>query len=642
MDGRSIIVSGILLAISCSLFAKDKGTLFYPANGISEKMKQDAYAVCREYSHEFQLIDYGHAIEKVHSVITILNENGDHFGTLVLPYDNSQKVKSISGRIYDGLGMPEDKLKNAAIQDINYTSNGAIYDDLRIKLADFKIKDYPYTVEFNYEIEHDGLIGYPKWQPIGEYRISVEKSSFSVTYPESLKIRVREIKIPETSKTEKTEDGKHLLEWKLDSMTAWRDEPMSPELDTQTPCVIVAPSYFEYGGTKGDMSSWQKFGEWSSELNSGRDQLSPERQAEIRQLTGEIKDTLSAVRTLYQYMQKRTRYVGIQLGLGGFQPFPAETVDRLGYGDCKALSNYMKSILNCVGIPSVYTLAGAGPNPGITTTDFPTIAQNNHVILCVPQQKDTIWLECTSQTQPCGFLGTFVAGRRVLLITPTGGKLTVTPLLAAAQNTQIRTADVKISPTGSMEASVKTRYAGYQYDNVSDLFNESQEDQKKDLLEDISIPGLTIPSFKFDAEKKQIPEALETLEMTAEKYASKTGTRLFIPLNMMNRRKTAPANVENRKMPVVQKYAFHDRDSVVFSLPEGYQIESVPKDKSISSEYGNYTSTVSVNGNKAVYIRDVKINLGNWPKENYPEVVKFYTDIVSSDKAKLVLKETQP
>ena len=220
-----------------------------------------------------------------------------------------------------------------------------------------------------------------------------------------MEIRFREQNLPAGCRTEKTVKGIRTLEWKIDSLRALREEPLSPKLVQLTPSVITAPVRFDYCETSGSMNSWSDFGQWISQLIENRDQLPPARTKEIKEMVSGIKDSAQIVRTLYEYMQKRTHYVGIQLGIGGFQPFPAETVDRLGYGDCKALSNYMKALLKVAGIRSDYTVAGASNSQGITMTDFPTANQCNHVILCVPFKKDTIWLECTSQTTPCGYLG---------------------------------------------------------------------------------------------------------------------------------------------------------------------------------------------------------------------------------------------
>lgn len=638
MRRKLFFLTCLFLTSAIYLSGKDKNQAFYPANLIKETFKKDANAVCRNYEHEFELIDYGKAIERVHIVITVLNENGDHFSKLMIPYDKSQKIAAITGRSYSELGLPDDKLKSSAIQDLNYTTSGAIYDDLRMKYAEFKTSTYPYTVEYEIETEYNELIRYPEWDPLEEYRISIEKSSFKLIYPENLKVRYKEFNLPANSRTEKKEGGKNCLEWKADSLYAWKEEPMSPSLVTYTPHVITAPVSFIYHETNGDMSSWKSLGEWCFGLSKGLDQLSEPRQAEIRNMIGAVNDTVTAIQTLYKYMQQRTRYVGIQLGLGGFKPFPAETVDKLGYGDCKALSNYMKALLNCVGIKSIYTLAGAGSNEGITMPDFPTINQNNHAILCVPLKKDTVWLECTSQTQACGYLGTFVRNRKVLLITPKGGVFSKTPSLAANNNFQNRVANVKVNTDGSMQTEVKTRFTGYQYDNVSSQFSESKEDQKKELLEDFNISGLVISSFSYDTKKEKVPEAVETIAMNSPKYATKTGTRLFIPLNILNQRKTSPAKVENRKMEVVQSYAYQDKDSIVFELPTGHTVESVPKTKTLATEFGEYQSSVLVDKDKATYVRKVKMKNGIWPKEKYKELVDFYNGIVLNDKAKLVLK----
>jgi hypothetical protein len=329
------------------------------------------------------------------------------------------------------------------------------------------------------------------------------------------------------------------------------------------------------------------------------------------------------------------------LGIGGFQPFPAETVDRLGYGDCKALSIYMKSILNSVGIPSIYTIAGVSNNPGILYPDFPSINQNNHAVLCVPLKEDTLWLECTSQSQPFGYFSHSSANRKVLLITENGGILTKTPLLKAGQNKLMRKSEMEIAPDGSMNGSVNTRYSGYQYDFVSSLITESYKDQEKEILEELAIPGLKISNINYTENKHTLPSATESFSISSELFASKSGTRLFIPLNVFNKRKTSPQKIETRKLPLIQDFSYFDSDSLTFLLPEGYQTESLPKGKTLKTEFGEYVSTVDLIEKTVTYTREITINRGEWPKEKYVDFVDFFSRIVEFDKAKLVLKKIQ-
>lgn len=629
----------LFLIISFSLSGKDKQQPFYPVASIDSSLKKDAWAVCRDFHQEFVLQDNGHAVEKVRMVLTVLEKRGDEYAELELPYDQTSKITSITGKTYNAAGFVDDKLRTNAIQDVNYTSDGAIFDDLRMKTAKINSNDYPYTIEYNFEISYDGLLGYPTWHPAIGYHFAVEKSFFTISFPEEKPIRFRELNLPSGCRTEKAEKGIKTMEWNIHSLNALKEEPFSPKISLFTPSVITAPVEFEYCKTSGTMNSWSEFGQWIDRLVEGRDQLPPARVNEIKELIKGLRDTSAMVCTLYNYLQQHTHYVGIQLGIGGYQPFPAETVDKLGYGDCKALSNYMKAMLKVAGIASSYTVAGAAHSQGITMTDFPTANQCNHVILCVPLRKDTIWLECTSQSTPCGYLGSSTAGRKVLIVDSAGSRIVTTPLLSAEESSQNRNAAIIISESGKIDAAIKTQYKGYQYDNISAVLTETTKEQEKKLHENLSLTGLTITSFGYSQRKSKIPEATETIQLTSPTCATKSGSRIFIPVNLFNQLKSIPSHVENRKSPVYREFAYMDTDTITFRLPTGFVTESIPHGKSLATPFGEYNSTLALQGDKLLYTRKLKMYRGTWPKERYDELVDFYTAIFRADNLKVVIKE---
>src|SRR3546814_3268646 len=122
------------------------------------------------------------------------------------------------------------------------------------------------------------------------------------------------------------------------------------------------------------------------------------------------------------------------------------------------LANYTQALLEVVGIPSVYTEVNAGDHQRSYLPDFASFGQGNHIILCVPLDGDTTWLECTSKETPFGYLGTFTADRNVLMITPEGGKITRTPSLK--HSAKRRNAVFTLEENGSANIQLETRFTG--------------------------------------------------------------------------------------------------------------------------------------------------------------------------------------
>ena len=93
----------------------------------------------------------------------------------------------------------------------------------------------------------------------------------------------------------------------------------------------------------------------------------------------------------------------------------------MGYGDCKALTNYTRVLLKTVGIESYYTVVYGDRRIENFEQDFVSM-QGNHIILAIPSNDNYIYLECTSQTSPFGYNADFTDDRYALIVKPEGGK----------------------------------------------------------------------------------------------------------------------------------------------------------------------------------------------------------------------------
>ncbi|MEM9299953.1 MAG: DUF3857 domain-containing transglutaminase family protein [Bacteroidota bacterium] len=608
----------------------------YTISSINDSLTNGANAVFRNRDYQIEIMDEAKFRFTVKEIVSILNNNGKKYAYEYIGYDKLTTVNRIEANSYDASGKLIRRFKKSDIIDQSNVSSGSLYEDDRVKIIDMTETLYPYTIEIEYELDYDFLYYIPGIRVIPDYGVAVEHSSYSITYPVNMKPRflVKNTSIsPEIVALEKNREKRS---WNFPALPALKREPFSTGISEMSPVIRSAPSSFEFEGYAGDMTNWKGFGAWIKSLNEGRDKLSESTIKEVQALTAGMADK-EKVAAVYNYLQENTRYISIQLGIGGYQPFEAGVVDDVGYGDCKALSNYTVSLLKAVGIKSNYTLIRAGKGNNIDI-DFPS-NQFNHVIVAVPMETDTVWLECTSQTNPFGYLGSFTGDRSALMITANGGVMVTTPTLNSYENSQIRKATVDLNKEGVASVQVTTTYSGLQYENDNLHFHLDRGRNKMEnwIHENTEISSYKLNNFSYENKKGEIPSAKVYLDLAIENLGSRSGERYFMTPNLMNRFTYLPPRSENRTLPVHLSSSFYDLDSIVYSIPHDWFLESIPKDVSLKSEFGTYSMKITVEEGRIIYIRELKLEKGDYPPDSYNDLRNFYKSIVRSDKKKLVL-----
>ncbi len=626
---------GILLfALGFQLNAQKK--LVYAFDEIPENLLKNSNAVIREDITRFEVINIGKGKSYTKYAVTILNKKADHFAEVTVYYDSKTFNNSaISGKVYDKTGKLVKQLKSKDIKDYSAYDRISIATDNRIKYFDLRYPDYPYTIEYEVEKVMDGILSFPGWVPYSGFNISSQKSSLEFTVPANYDFRYQELNIEPTAKELMVKDKKN-ISWSFGHFEAITREPRMPSIKYILPTVLTAPSEFEMEGYAGNMKDWASFGMWERMLNEGRDFLPEDIAVKIRAIVADEPSRTEKIRKIYEYLQANTRYISIQLGIGGWQSFPATDVATKGYGDCKALSNYMKAMLKTVDIESYYTLVKAGHNATNIDKNF-TRNQFNHMILCVPNYQDTVWLECTSQDSPFGYLGSFTGDRDVLVINENGGNIVHTKVYGKEDNRQIQNANMMLHENGSASVNLTVVCTGLQYDHYSGLLDVGEVKQKKWLYDHLDLKGFELLDFKFDQKKQVIPEVSAEINVSIKRFASVSGKRLFLQPNIINKSSKISIPKKERKYDFVLDYPFEDSDTIRIQIPDGYHLEYIPEKVSIESPFGSYESQVISEEGKITYLRSYSLVKETFPPEEYINFVKFINKVATADKAKLVL-----
>jgi hypothetical protein len=607
----------------------------YNSASIPEELKKNADVVTLVDNTSIDVEDIDKATIKMHKVFTVLSEEGK--GALSFSqYCNKYVVLDDADiKLYDKNGKQTAHYKK---KDLGSTAIGeGLVEDGYVAFYRISTPTYPVTVEYNYTVKLKSILNLPGFQ-LQSAKEAVVQSNYSIKFPVAINIRYKP-KLTSIS-PQVTDDGKYkMFSWTAKNLAAMEDEDGSASDDSKFPHIDIAADQFAYYGNKGDQSSWKNFGGWINSLYNGLDELPADRQQFFHDLVKDAPDEVEKARRIYDYLQQNFRYVSIQLGIGGLKPFSASFTDQKKYGDCKALSNYMKAALKAVGIKSYVAIINAEYDAEPVDPDFPC-NQFNHVIVCVPQPKDSIWLECTSSKTAFGILGTFTENRNALLITEDGGVLVPTPRSKSSENILATRTTVLMDDDLSGESETVISSTGEYHELIVDALKDKRDDQKAFIVRRL---GYKEPDDFVFEKAPGTNENQTRIKMIVRKVPEFTaGDKYFLKPRLHKMISRSLPTATDRKLDFYFVFPFENRDTTVIKLPANYHAEVLPKENALSSDYSYYQSKSWYDEKEnAIYTStSIVLNRHKIAAKDYSTVKNFFDEVMKDDAQRIIVKKT--
>ncbi len=561
--------------------------------------------------------------EEISYLIEVDNKESDWITDIEIPYSKGEKLDILEASIINANGKVVRSLKKKEIVTRSAISQGTFFEDSYVKEFKLKWNEYPYRIKYRYRKTVKEFLYVTYWIPVVHQEAPVISATLQVELPRQYKVNIDYS--PSLKYTSDTLTNMHTHKWATSILNPIKKESYSPPFLEIFPSVRIVPEEFNYG-IKGSFKTWEDYGNWQSQINDNLDILTEDEKTNVDRLIDGVSDQKEIIKTLYHYMQDNTRYINVAIDMGGLQPYPASYVCEKKYGDCKALTMYMKALLKHAGIEAYYTKIYAGDNPKRLNRNLPA-QQFNHVILAIPMEKDTVWLENTSNSLPYNYLGTFTQNRYGLMVNGDNSCLIKTNALETEEVKEVNSYHFKLDENGYGEMSLSAVYRGKLFEDIKYIQKSYKLSDQKRWIEKELIPKDTeIVAWEFDAVDRD--QKTINLKLTSEvknQIRKLGGSKILQPPNFKFHPLKHP---DTRRTPLRINYPINRIDTMSYylSMQDSYNVE-LPEDFKLSSDYGTYEETYSTIDNTIYITRHFQLYSGEYTLEEYPDFYLFFKKI---------------
>jgi tetratricopeptide (TPR) repeat protein len=457
----------------------------------------------------------------------------------------------------------------------------------------------------------------------------VKKEQLEISFPKDKYVKVVS---PEFKPDVAEEAGRRIYRWNHSNLEVKPKDPNEAPLRT-IPIPSVQLTTF---------ANWEEVGRWYEGLQKDAIEPTPAIRAKAAELTKNLKTDDEKIRALYNLVSLQFHYIGLDFGIGRYQPHSADDVLSNGYGDCKDKHTLLAALLKAAGYDAWPVLIHGERK---LDPDVPSPAQFNHVITAVPMGGgQLIWLDTTPEVAPYQLLLNVLRDKQALVIPSNKAPfLTKTPQNPPFPQEQEFSAEGKLDAEGTMTAHIEQSYRGDAEVIFRSLFRQVAQSQWQQAVQGLSYrlgfggevsnivassPEDTSDSFKF------------SYDYVRKNYGD-WDNRQIIPL-------LPPMGIEVAKDAVDKKPAEPVLLGAVgklvyrshIELPPGYSA-TLPTSVLVVKPYATYHGASVVEEGILTTIRELEITKSEVPLNDWEEYRKFGRAIADDEWSFMHLSRTK-
>lgn len=590
----------------------------------------------------------GRAIERDRMVVKILRPRGREYAEPVAWFAGDAKL--LSFHVWSiGPDGHQYTMKDQEYRDEGAGGGGILYEDDR-----FRIASPP-------GVDPGGVMAY---EFVRQLRPYMSEATWGFQNPIPTARSVFEIDVPpgwsqlalwfKHDPVQPAEVAAEHFRWEMANI---------PEIDLSD--VPLAPSERALAGRmvvhfsaqplpQGD-ALWVKIGNWYQNLAAPSSEGTSEIAGKSRSLAAPDADFTLRIQKVATFLQEEIRYVGIEIGIGGFKPHPATDVFRNRYGDCKDKATLLITMLDAVGIRATWILVDT--HRGFIDPRVPSV-DGNHAIAAIeiPKGYDNPLLKAVvtartgkrylifDPTNPyvsIGLLPSYLQGGYGILVAGNDSEVIQLPVLQPDSDTTTRAAKFELAADGTLKGTVTVTHNGASAYKLREFYASNGDKERRAHLEK-SLQG-DFSSFTVDSDSVQHVRDLDQqlslqYQVTAPSYAKVAGSLLLVRPRVIGSN-VEPLNDDPRKYPIEFKVLGEWKDDFDLRIPAGYSVDEVPDAVNLDVGFATYRSNVKVDGDTLHYSREFVLRKLELAAAQYAELKNFEATVNTDENRSAVLKK---